>query len=1106
NQNYCSPTITNSLFSGNKANGNYGGAIFVNSGAPTVINCTFGGNYGQNGGAIYNGNATTNVKNSIFWGNYSYQVYRGGGTLNINYSILQNSYGTISGNVGNLNANPLFVSLPSYASAPTTAGDFHIQFPSPALNIGTSSGAPATDYDGDTRPYGPGVDMGFDELEYPCPSSNVLYVDTDATGNDDGSSWTDAYNDLQDALLQARYCNNITQIWVAEGTYKPTSGTDRNISFEMVKGAAIYGGFAGTETALSQRNWVTHPTILSGNINNVNSAIDNSYQVIFNKSGDIDATAVLDGFTISDGYNYNIYNYANGSSTTASPTISNCKFSGSYNQGMSNYASSSSAVASPTITNCAFTGNRSYGIYNYAQNSGTCKPVILNATIAANYSYGIYNYRSGGTCQPTITNCIIWGNTNGIVNSSASPTVTYSIVQGGYSGTGNLSADPKFVDLPLYTSAPTNTGDYHLRLSSPAINAGTATGAPATDYDGDARPFDTDYDMGFDEAKFTCPSGSTLYVDIDATGSNNGSSWTDAYTDLQTAIDLASVCSGVTQVWVAEGTYKPTSGINRFVSFELVDGVALYGGFAGTETLFSQRDFNTHVTTLSGDIGTSASTDNSYHVFYNSGNNATAVLDGFTISDGYANGGGNNNNGGGMYNDKASPTINNCTFSDHFAVNGGAVYNYGYSTNGVASPDFTNCAFKGNLATGDGGAVYNYAYASGGKANPTFTNCVFSGNKANSEGGAIYDYGYYFGIASPTIMNCSFSGNSCYNTSSGSAMFNYGYYYGVANPVITNSIFWGNYGTQIYNYGGSPSVTYSIVQGGYSGTGNLNANPLFVSMPSYSSAPTTAGDLHIQFPSPALNVGTASGAPATDYDGDTRPYGPGVDMGFDELEYPCPSSNVIYVDTDATGNDDGSSWTDAYKDLQDALLRARYCSIITQIWVAEGTYKPTNTNNRGISFQMVKGVAIYGGFAGTETALTQRDWVANPTILSGNINNVNSATDNTYQVIYNNSGDIDATAVLDGFTVTDGYNYNIYNYANGSSTTASPTFRNCKFSGSYQFCMYNYAAGSSAVASPSITNCAFTGNRSYGIYNRAQSSGTCKPVIFNATIAANYNY
>src|SRR5262249_54017507 len=104
----------------------------------------------------------------------------------------------------------------------------------------------------------------------------------------------------------------------------------------------------------------------------------------------------------------------------------------------------------------------------------------------------------------------------------------------------------------------------------------------------------------------------TWYVNAAATGSNNGRSWTNADTDLQKA--LGSAQSG-DQIWVAQGTYKPTSGTDRSLSFALKAGVAIYGGFAGGETLLSQRDFVQHVTTLSGDIGTPGdSGDNSYHV------------------------------------------------------------------------------------------------------------------------------------------------------------------------------------------------------------------------------------------------------------------------------------------------------------------------------------------------------------------------------------------------------------------------------------------------------------------------------------------------------------
>ncbi|MBN1164041.1 MAG: hypothetical protein JXB45_05660 [Candidatus Krumholzibacteriota bacterium] len=114
----------------------------------------------------------------------------------------------------------------------------------------------------------------------------------------------------------------------------------------------------------------------------------------------------------------------------------------------------------------------------------------------------------------------------------------------------------------------------------------------------------------------------TIFVDVTATGANNGSSWTDAYTDLQTALGTAVPGD---EIWVAAGTYKPTTGSFRSATFQLVNGVALYGGFYGNETMIGQRDWTKYVTVLSGDIGTvGVNTDNSYHVVNGSWTNATA--------------------------------------------------------------------------------------------------------------------------------------------------------------------------------------------------------------------------------------------------------------------------------------------------------------------------------------------------------------------------------------------------------------------------------------------------------------------------------------------------
>ena len=161
-----------------------------------------------------------------------------------------------------------------------------------------------------------------------------------------------------------------------------------------------------------------------------------------------------------------------------------------------------------------------------------------------------------------------------------------------------------------------------------------------------------------------------IYVQPGGTGS--GTSWGNAK-DLAAA--LSTAVSGDV-LWVATGTYTPTTGLDRTTTFQLVSGVAVYGGFKGAETLLSQRDWVTNVATLSGDIGfVGDSTDNSYHVVTGADN---AILDGVTITGGNADVVGTDDNGAGMLNNASSPILTNVTISGNSANNyGGGLYNNG---------------------------------------------------------------------------------------------------------------------------------------------------------------------------------------------------------------------------------------------------------------------------------------------------------------------------------------------------------------------------------------------------------------------------------------------
>ena len=280
-------------------------------------------------------------------------------------------------------------------------------------------------------------------------------------------------------------------------------------------------------------------------------------------------------------------------------------------------------------------------------------------------------------------------------------------------------------------------------------------------------------------------------------GLNSGScsSWATAC-KLQRAIALA--VSG-DQVWVARGTHKPTPTTDPTKSFHLKSGVAIYGGFSGSETLLSQRNWRTNLTTLSGDLGVIGDiADNSYHVVYATGVSRSAVLDGFTIAAGNANGADPNNQGGGLYNNAGNPTLRNLKFIDNSAINGGGMAN----TNG--SPMLVRVIFSSNDA-GAGGGLYNYSYLS----NPVLNNVVFAGNSASPSGG-----GMYSDSAAATLTSVTFSSNTA---SSGGGM--YGIDIGVT--PLRNVTFYGNSaanGGGIYIAESSPALTNVTFSGNTAST------------------------------------------------------------------------------------------------------------------------------------------------------------------------------------------------------------------------------------------------------------------------------------------------
>jgi len=296
----------------------------------------------------------------------------------------------------------------------------------------------------------------------------------------------------------------------------------------------------------------------------------------------------------------------------------------------------------------------------------------------------------------------------------------------------------------------------------------------------------------------------TVYVDLNAGGNNDGSSWTDAYTDLKTALDNATAGQSL---WVAMGTYFPHP-TDRSIFFEIIDDVKIYGGFIGVETTLAARDYENNITILSGDIGVlNDKTDNSFTVIYSEDVTDATVIDGFTIEEGNANDGASiytaHKKGGGYYvrsiaaGTISNPIVQNCIFSNNYADKfAGAIYNHSQS-NSEASPNIINCLFENNESDERGGAITN-----DGNSSPKIINSSFINNNS-TEGGAIYNNGHN-NVVKPEIINSSFTGNFTPDSNHGGAIYNFGKGNGEASPTIINSIFNLNqsgHGGAIYGIG-----------------------------------------------------------------------------------------------------------------------------------------------------------------------------------------------------------------------------------------------------------------------------------------------------------------
>ncbi len=514
----------------------------------------------------------------------------------------------------------------------------------------------------------------------------------------------------------------------------------------------------------------------------------------------------------------------------------------------------------------------------------------------------------------------------------------------------------------------------------------------------------------------------TIYVNINATGLNSGTNWTDAFVDLQDAIALSTFGD---DIWVSQGTYKPTAGTTRTIYFNIKNGTKIYGGFTGIETAFSQRDVDLNVTILSGEIGTGSATDNSLHVVrFNNVANQTR-LDGCTIVGAYHTAG----YGGGVVTVASSPIIANCIFLGNYAGEGGGALNH--SVSGILTLD--NCVFDGNVGnTYGGGALRLYA----GTVN--ITNCYFKSNQSNTYGGAIFMYGPIVNISNSvfagniaqstgsairisdagtlhlsnslvvgnhagqtgavysstfsnttaqTIKNCTIAHNKQDNSGGSSTTC------AVAlnsQATVTNSIIYGN-SSPIQVLGTGLTFTYNLTQiagSSASGTNLLYSNPQFVLAGDVNTAPfdTTGLDYRLNLLSEGIDFGSnANVSGVNDLDGNVRIYNSTVDLGaFEKTFCLSPSQFTTSAPYSICG---GTPITLAVNDGA------------AHLWSTGSTLDSISVNSAGNYSVVFEDI---NGCRGNLTAAVGASANPNPniTFVGGSLN---AGTYNTYQWYFNNT-------------------------------------------------------------------------------------------------------
>jgi len=454
---------------------------------------------------------------------------------------------------------------------------------------------------------------------------------------------------------------------------------------------------------------------------------------------------------------------------------------------------------------------------------------------------------------------------------------------------------PNLSTLNLANGSNSSLGDMYAQNNSSLSCIQVDDPIASAGYPGWIKDVSTNYNID-------CTPPTRYYVDIDATGNNDGSSWVDAFTDLQNAFNNAYV--GM-EIWVADGTYKH-AGTNRNLAFLWeVDSLEVYGGFNGTETMLGQRNWMINRTIMSGDIGTQGDiADNCYAVFVGPFGSSTnpinyALLDGFIIQDGNANDNVSHEFGGTgsvfySVDYTSQMDFHNCEFSNNTAKYSAF---FAFSDTKDVEVNVDACIFKNNSGR-VGSAILAESHGENMLLN--VTNSLFYDNESKDMGSlgtglgsVVYleaknavNTGLRANFINSTFVNNINSGTSASNFESTIVCYDAASGGGSKHLDVDNCIFWGNIGDS-YTVRENPNSNSSFNSIGIDNTLSefntfptiattsniLTSNPMFTNIGN--------DDFTLQSGSPAIDAGSQTGLsiPNLDLAGNTRVNGSAIDMG-----------------------------------------------------------------------------------------------------------------------------------------------------------------------------------------------------------------------------------